>query len=212
MQILAWLAVVWPETFLILSIVCVYTFFCSFSYGALCPRPCQGSCAIEMSIIIIIIILITRGTEQPNALPLGQPGSLMFALLSFVYSFIWNRFQPGKEKKTFLCLTSCRSPNNKKSTYVRCLQPSLHNAHAHTCTHRHVPTLKLCLACHTQRFSWLSDITLQLIGSFGVLTSTSAPDDPNPLVLDIARLLLPSVFLSMGVSRVCGFYFRVIIH
>ena len=27
MQLLAWLAVVWPETFFILSIVCVYTFF-----------------------------------------------------------------------------------------------------------------------------------------------------------------------------------------
>ena len=26
--------------FLILSIVCDYTFFCSFWYGALCPRSC----------------------------------------------------------------------------------------------------------------------------------------------------------------------------
>ena len=43
--------------FYILSIVCVYTFFCSFLYGALCPRACYGSCAIEMSIIIIIIII-----------------------------------------------------------------------------------------------------------------------------------------------------------
>ena len=31
-------------------------FFCSFLYGALCPRSCRGSCAIEMSIIIIIIL------------------------------------------------------------------------------------------------------------------------------------------------------------
>ena len=49
----AWLAVVWPETVFILSIVCVYTLFffsAAFLYGALCPR----SCAIEMSIIIII--------------------------------------------------------------------------------------------------------------------------------------------------------------
>ena len=49
--------VVWPETFyfyfFILSIVCVYTFFCSFLYGALCPTSCQGSRAIEISIIII---------------------------------------------------------------------------------------------------------------------------------------------------------------
>ena len=41
-----------------MSIVCVYTFFCSFLYGALCPRSCYGSCPIEMSIIIIIIIII----------------------------------------------------------------------------------------------------------------------------------------------------------
>ena len=34
------LEVVWPETFFILSIVCVYTFFCSFLYGALCLRSC----------------------------------------------------------------------------------------------------------------------------------------------------------------------------
>ena len=33
-------------------------FFCFFLYGALCPRSCWGSCAIEMSIIIIIIIMI----------------------------------------------------------------------------------------------------------------------------------------------------------
>ena len=39
----------------ILSIVCVYTFFCSFLYGALCLSSCQGSCAVEMSIIIIIL-------------------------------------------------------------------------------------------------------------------------------------------------------------
>ena len=42
--------------YFILSIVCVYTCFCSLLYGALCPRSCSGSCAIEMSIIIIIII------------------------------------------------------------------------------------------------------------------------------------------------------------
>ena len=51
-----WLAVVSPETFFILSILCVYTFFCSFLYSALCPRSCLGSCAIEMSIIIIFTI------------------------------------------------------------------------------------------------------------------------------------------------------------
>ena len=44
--------------FFILSIVCVYTFFCSFLYGALCPRSCYGSYAIEMSIIIIIVVVV----------------------------------------------------------------------------------------------------------------------------------------------------------
>ena len=39
--------------FFILSIVCVYAFFCSFLYGALCPRSCSGSCDMEMSISII---------------------------------------------------------------------------------------------------------------------------------------------------------------
>jgi len=31
-----------PKPFLILSIVCVYTFFCSFLYGVLCPRVLLG--------------------------------------------------------------------------------------------------------------------------------------------------------------------------
>ena len=41
------------KPFFILSIVCVYTFFYSFLYGALCPR---SRCAIEMAIIIIKIV------------------------------------------------------------------------------------------------------------------------------------------------------------
>ena len=50
------LAVV-PDFYFILSIVCFYTFFCIFLYGALCPRFGMGSCAIEMSIIIIALKL-----------------------------------------------------------------------------------------------------------------------------------------------------------
>ena len=37
-KVLRGLAVVWPETFLFLSIACVYTFFCIFLYSALGPR------------------------------------------------------------------------------------------------------------------------------------------------------------------------------
>ena len=35
-----WRAYSPKPSFLCVSIVCVYTFFCSFLYGALCPRPC----------------------------------------------------------------------------------------------------------------------------------------------------------------------------
>ena len=45
------------DFYFILSIVCFYTFFCIFLYGALCPRFGMGSCAIEMSIIIIALKL-----------------------------------------------------------------------------------------------------------------------------------------------------------
>ena len=37
-------------------VLCFYTFFCSFVYSGLCPRSCLGSCAIEMSIIVICSI------------------------------------------------------------------------------------------------------------------------------------------------------------
>ena len=69
MHILAWLVVVWHETFLFCLIVCVYTFFCRFLYGALCPRSCYISCAVEMSFIIIIIIHKTAFCSDLNCAP-----------------------------------------------------------------------------------------------------------------------------------------------
>ena len=55
MQILAWLAVVWPETFLFCPLYVFIHFSVVFLYGALYPRSCKGSCAREMSIIIILL-------------------------------------------------------------------------------------------------------------------------------------------------------------
>ena len=52
------------QSLFIVSTVCVYTFFCIFLYGALCPRFCYGSYAVEMVIIIIkIIINISNSTK-----------------------------------------------------------------------------------------------------------------------------------------------------
>ena len=55
----------WPETFLFCPLYVFIHFsaafclaHCSFLYGALCPRSCYGSCAKEMPIIIIIIMLV----------------------------------------------------------------------------------------------------------------------------------------------------------
>ena len=65
------MALVWPKTFIsfyFAHCMCLNTFFCSFLYGALCPRSCQGSCATEMSIIIInsIPVLVLTMILQLN--------------------------------------------------------------------------------------------------------------------------------------------------
>ena len=49
---------------------CMYLYiFCSFLYGAMCHRSCYRSCAIEMSIIIILTgkLLAVRRTQHVHA-------------------------------------------------------------------------------------------------------------------------------------------------
>ena len=57
------LAVVWPETFLFCPLYVFIHLSASFCTGSSCPRSCQGSCAIEMSIIIIIVVGERGGGE-----------------------------------------------------------------------------------------------------------------------------------------------------
>ena len=86
MQILAWLAVVRPETFFVLSIVCVYTFFCIFLYGVLCLRFGQGSCTIEMSIIIIIHSDVVKLREEAQSiLSCAEPCKWVIEFLQRVF-------------------------------------------------------------------------------------------------------------------------------
>ena len=43
-----------PKPFLFCPLYVFIHFFCSFLYGALCPRSCEGTCAIEMFMPIIL--------------------------------------------------------------------------------------------------------------------------------------------------------------